>query len=642
MKIAYKVLPVFLLLAVLCNYDALAGTYLLRSPDRKLSVKVVINDSITYSISFNNTEVIKPSVIAMRLDKQVLGYLSDLKKGKASESKEYNELVFVSPDHYSVIFRAYNEGIAYRFVTDLKDSVKVLSERAEFNVKGDAGAVLAETENYTSWELPYVEYSSVASVNEGKRAVTPALFTYKNTGIKVVLAESDVFDYPGMYIKKDKDKIIGNWAAYPTKTVMGSWGNFVSVVKERADFIATTSGKRAYPWRVVIATDDDKRLLTDRLIYKLARPSRIRDISWIKPGKSAWEWWHDAMLPGADIPSGMDNRNTALYNYYVDFAARNKLEYMMIDAGWSNVYNLPAVNPKVDIREVIQHASSKKVGVFLWCVAATLLKDLNANLDFIRDLGAAGIKVDFFDRDDQEAIAWMEKIAEAAAERKLMVDFHGCTKPTGLEKTYPNIVNYEAVRGAECSKWDYTANPRHHMFVSFIRMLAGPIDYTPGSMRNKQKDSFKPVDPGLPSTLGTRCHELAMYVIFDQPLAMLCDSPVEYEKYPDIMNYLSAVPTVFDETKVLSAKFGEYAAIAKRKQNEWFIGAMTNWDPRDLEIDFSFLPAGKEYSAEVYSDGREADRDAEKYDHKKMKVNSTTKMNLHAAPGGGAVIYLHP
>ncbi|RYY34347.1 MAG: glycoside hydrolase family 97 protein, partial [Sphingobacteriaceae bacterium] len=343
-----------------------------------------------------------------------------------------------------------------------------------------------------------------------------------------------------------------------------------------------------------------------------------------------------------DIPSGMGNRNTDLYKYYVDFSAKNNLEYMMIDAGWSNNHDVKKMNKKLDMPALISYAKEKNVGIFLWCVAKPLLDDLNKNLQFIKDLGAKGIKVDFFDRDDQEAINWMEAIAKAAAEKQLMVNFHGCGKPAGLQRKYPNVVNFEAVRGEECSKWDYTANPQHHLTFPFIRMLGGPLDYTPGSMRNATLQTFKPVDPGLPSSLGTRCHEIAMYVLFDQPFAMLSDSPKEYEKYPDIMKFISAVPTAFDETKVLDAKVGEYAVLAKRKDKNWFIGGMTNWNAKTTAIDFSFLPAGKSYQADIYTDGADAETVATSYVVKTITVNNKAKLNINMAKGGGTAIYVHP
>ncbi|TKC58158.1 glycoside hydrolase family 97 protein [Pedobacter hiemivivus] len=614
----------------------------LKSPDEKLLVNVAVNKEIVYSVLFNSKAVLLPSTISLTLDKLILGNESIVKSTKTNHNHEFNELIINFENSFSLVFRAYNEGIAYRFLTDFKGGVKVISEQADFNLPGQPAAILQQTDSYTSWEGSYIKSSSVNAIANGVRATTPALFDYQDASVKVLIAESDVWDYPGMYIQKKEGKFVGEWAKYPAKTEMGSWGNFVSVVKQRENFLARTNGKRAYPWRVLIIADEDKALLNNHLIAKLAQPVLIKDIKWIKPGKAAWEWWHDAMLPGLDIPSGMDNRNTLLYNYYVHFAATHHLEYLMIDAGWSDNYDVTKINPKLDIKEVIKGAKEKNVGIFLWCVASTIMKDLDKSLDFIQSLGAVGIKVDFFDRDDQLAMQWMEQIAKAAAKRKLMVNFHGCTKPSGMEVTYPNIVNYEAVRGAESDKWDYSINPDHHLIIPFIRMLAGPMDYTPGAMRNKTKADFKPIDPGLPSGQGTRCHELAMFVIYNQTFAMLADSPVEYMKYPDIMNYLSRVPTVFDETKPLAGKIGEYAIIAKRKGQEWFVGAMTNWTERSIPMDFRFLPAGKSYTAEIYTDNEDANLNAERYDYKSVKVNSNTKLDLKMASGGGAAIYIHP
>ncbi|UOE50677.1 glycoside hydrolase family 97 protein [Mucilaginibacter sp. SMC90] len=636
-------------------FNVSAQTYTVKSPDNNLKLELKANDSVSYSLTYKNNQLILPSAIGLKLDKTILGTNAKVISAKPSTvnktirplygkaavlTDNYNELAISFAGNYKLLIRAYNEGVAYRFVTDLKDSVKVMSEQAGFNLKGAPGTTIAETDNYTAWELTYNQYKSISEVKEDKHAITPALYSYNN-GVKLIIAEADLFDYPGMYVKKKNGNITGEWAGYPATSKMGSWGDFVSVVTSRENYIAKEPGKKEYPWRVLIATDDDKTLLNNQLIYKLSKPSVLENTAWIKPGKAAWEWWHDAILPGAPIPSGMENRSTQLYNFYTDFAAKNHLEYMMIDAGWSDNYDVKKRLQKTDIRAVIQHANEKHVGIFVWCVASPLLKDLDANLDYLKEIGAVGIKVDFFDRDDQQAIKWLQVIAEGTAKRHLMVDFHGCSKPTGLQRTYPNIINYEAVRGQECSKWDFTTNPVHHTTFPFIRMLGGPLDYTPGSMRNKSKDTFKPIAEGLPSTQGTRCHELAMFVVFDQPLAVFCDSPTEYEKYPDIEAYLSAVPTVFDETKPLDAKVGEYIAIAKKKGSDWYVGAMTNWDARDVNVDFSFLPAGVSYTADLYSDAADADKNAEKYEHKTITVNRSTKLNLKLAPGGGAVVHLH-
>lgn len=624
------------------------------SPDKKNTVRVRLADKIFYSVSYDGVSIIEDSPIGMTLSDRVLGSSPVMRKSSSSRqrgviqlpygqatqlSDEYNELRIDFEGNYSLILRAYNEGVAYRFETAIPGPITVVSEEATFNIKPSMAVNFPESDVFTSWEVPYVSYNSINDIGDNTKAITPVLFT--NDRLSVVVAESDVLDYPGMYLGKSIGTMKGVWAKYPKKTQLGSWGNFVSVVKETEDFIAKTDGSRSFPWRVIISTKDDKSLLTNELIFKLAKPLAI-DASWIKPGKATWEWWHDAIVEDAGIPSGMKNRNTDLYKHYIDFAAANNIEFLMLDAGWSDIFDLAKIQTKNDIHELIRYGKSKGVDLFLWCVATTLMNDLDRYMELMSSWGVAGLKVDFIDRDDQEAITWFEKIASAAAKRKLMINFHGCSKPTGLERAYPNIVNYEAVRGAECSKWDHTANPDHHVTVLFSRMLAGPLDYTPGSMRNKTKETFKPIDPGLPSTQGTRCHELSMYVLFDQPFAMLCDAPAEYRKYPDIMKYLSAVPTAFDETKVLDAKTNQYAIMAKRKNNEWFVGAMTNWTGRKVTIDFSFLPKGKKFTADIYSDGKDANTNASQYEHKSITVDNSTKLNLDLANGGGAAIYIHP
>ncbi|MFN8888292.1 MAG: glycoside hydrolase family 97 catalytic domain-containing protein, partial [Cyclobacteriaceae bacterium] len=564
---------------------ALPDTFEVLSPDKKMEVLISTANQLTYQLRYKDVLIMGTSRIGLQLSDRRLGDLPKVKSFRTSKyqgaiplpygksrklTESYNQLVLQLEGDYELVVRAYNEGMAYRLQTILKDSVVILNEDAEFNLEGAYAVAFPETNVFTSWEVPFKSYSNVNAIAQSTKAITPVLFTSQNTS--VVIAESDLFDYPGMYLKKTTSGFQGTWAPYPKRTELGSWGNFVSVVKETENNIAKTIGTRSFPWRVIIATDDDKSLLSNELVYKLASPLAIQDASWIRPGKATWEWWHDAMVEDAGIPSGMDNRNTALYKHYIDFAAANKLEYLMLDAGWSNIFDLSKIQEKNDIHELIRYGKEKHVDIFLWCVATTLMSDLDRYMAMLSDWGVAGIKVDFFDRDDQEAISWYKKIAASAAKYQLMVNFHGCSKPTGLERAFPNIVNYEAVRGAESNKWDRTVDPDQNMMTLFSRMLAGPLDYTPGSMRNKTRETFKPIDPGLPSTQGTRCHELAMYILFHQPFAMLCDSPAEYRKYPDIMEFLSLVPTVFDETKVVQAKANEVAVIAKRSGNTWYLG----------------------------------------------------------------------
>ncbi|MFV0331165.1 MAG: glycoside hydrolase family 97 protein [Dysgonomonas sp.] len=625
------------------------------SPGSKLRVVIETKDSLSYKVLFKEKEIIKPSVIGLDVEGKILGVNPKIRTinsrsvnetieplyGKfKSLSDNYNETRIDFEGDYSLIIRAYNEGVAYRFITNLGEKIIVNNEIVNVNIAHDPAVIFQETANYTSWELMHIDYNSTSAIADGKRSITPVLFTMPDN-VKVVVAESDVRDYPGMYLEKNRTGFKGDFAQYPDSTALGSWG-FVSVVQRTRDYIAETIGDREFPWRVIIATDDDKELLTNELVYKLATPQVLTDVSWIKPGKAAWEWWHDAMLPGADIPSGMANRNTALYKHYIDFAAENNLEYLMIDAGWSHIFDLSQVNPKVDIKEIINYGKSKNVGVFLWCVAMALTDKADEYLKMMHDWGAVGIKVDFFDRDDQLAMDWYETIARKAAENKLMVNLHGCSKPTGMQRMYPNIVNYEAVRGAECSKWDLTANPKHHVTFPFTRMLGGTLDYTPGAMRNCSPQLFKPLDPGLPFAQGTRCHELAMFVIYDQYLAMLCDSPSEYRKDANVMKFLSEVPVIFDNTVVLDAKVAEYVLTAKQKGDNWYIGGMTDWTARTLTVDFSFLDKGKEYKADIYKDGDDAGLWATHYTFETQSVNSDSKIAIPLAQGGGLAMRIYP
>ncbi len=652
-KAAFTVL--FLLSTI---YSASSESYKLISPDKKLSLSINTGKQLSYQLSYQGAELTKTCTIGLQLangenwgtDNKVLKHKTltannNVKPlfGKFSEIKDsYNEIKLSFDAGYSVYFRLYNEGMAYRFEANrpLGDSIVIKTEKANFILNDDPSVIFPETSNFTAWELSNVLYDSISKIQNGKYSITPVLFDNKKQKLKIVIAESDLHDYPGMYIQKNESGFNGFWAKYPKKIVMGSWGNFVTVVKDREDYIAKTAGNQLFPWRVVIVADDDRKLLTNEMIYLLSKPQQIKNTDWIKPGKATWEWWHCAILENAPFQSGHEHLSTQLYKYYIDFAAENHLEYLLIDAGWSNLFAPTELNPKIDVKELIRYGKGKNVGIWLWTVASTLIHNQHKYLDSISSWGAIGVKIDFFDRDDQLMIHEYENLAKACAERKLMVDFHGCSKPTGLNRAYPNILNYEAVRGEECSKWDTSTNPDYRLQFIFSRMLAGPLDYTPGSMRNCTMKNFKPVDPGLPSDLGTRSQELAMYVVFDNPLVMLSDSPDEYRKYPDILKYLSNVPTTWDDTRVLEAKVGEYAIVAKRKGNTWYVGGMNAWGARTVQTTLSFLNKGTEYEAEVFEDTPESNENANSYSHKTKKVVSNQPYDFKMASGGGFVMVI--
>jgi len=633
--------------------------YKLVSPDKKVELTINNDSVLSYSLVYHGKNVTKSSSLGMALNSgKSWGYgdkvikkanrkensVVKLVTGNFKEIKNtYNELKLTFDVGYSVYFRLYNEGMAYRFEGDSRatDSITVKTEKADFRLLDDPAVIFPETNNFTAWELSNKIYSAVSKIDNGKYGITPVLFDNKKQGLKVVIAESDLNNYPGMYLQKQDAEMKGFWALYPKEIVMGSWGNFVTVVKKRTDYINRTVGNQTFPWRIIIVSDDDRQLLTNNMIFLLAKPQQFKNTDWIKPGKATWEWWHCAILEKAPFENGPKKLSTQLYKYYIDFASENKLEYLLIDAGWSNLFRPNELNPKVDVKEIIRYGKEKKVGVILWTVASTLMKYPHKYLDSISSWDAAGVKIDFFDRDDAQIIPQYEELAKACAERKLLVDFHGCSKPTGLNRAYPNILSFEAVRGLECSKWDTSTNPDYRLQFIFSRMLAGPIDYTPGSMRNSTLKNFKPVDPGLPSSLGTRCQELAEYIVINSSLVMLADSPDEYRKYPDILNYLSEVPASWDDTKVLSAKVGEYAVVAKRKGNKWYVAGMNAWGERKLNVDFSFLGNDKNIDAQIFTDTDKSNDDANQYQNKKLTINTSTPFELYMASGGGFVMIIN-
>lgn len=624
-----------------------AQNYVVSSPDKNLDLKVNTEKQLAYEVFYKGKPIISPSEISMNFSngmitgkqaivtkttpKSVNEILTPVLGKNKTISNNYNELR-LDFKGYSLLLRAYNEGVAYRFITDFKDKqVTVISEEANFNFACNPSVIFPEGDELLwSWERAYDTYSALSNIKAEKFAITPTLFTDPKNKNRIVVAEADLWDYPGMYVQPNTAKgVKGKWAQYPKKE-----SDTVDVYKyhrvlERENFLAKVPGKRDYPWRVVMVTDKDTDLLNNELIYKLARPQEIKDVSYIKPGKSAWEWWHDAILETDKIASGPDKLSLDLYKVYIDFASRNHLEYVTLDAGWKMDY----------AKELCDYARSKNVKVIVWDFINVPVQD-PSQLDKIKAVGAVGIKVDLIERDDQKAMQWIEKFVKECAKRELLVVLHGAPKPTGWQRTYPNIVNYEAVRGEECYKWDETPNPDYHVQFPFIRMLAGPLDFTPGSMRNVHRRDFKEIPHGVPQSMGTRVHEMAMYIVFDQFLAYLSDAPTEYDKYPDTMAFLAEVPTTWDKTQPLMAEVGEYIVTARQKGNDWYIGAMTNSQGREITIDFSFLPDNSNYIAEFYHDNEKTVIDARAYMHDQFLVKRSDKKTVTLSPEGGMVMVL--
>lgn len=631
-----------------------AQDYQLSSPDGTLTIRIKLTDKIYYAVDVAGAQVMWFSPLSMTLeDGTVLGGHPKVKHARRREGNEiiepvwgtrsqitdhYRELVLECEEDYAVVFRAYDEGVAYRFRTSLSGQIRVKAEEVAYRFLEDHSLVAHVVGDFqTSYEKLYTRYP-ISEVVEKEFVSLPLLVDQGS--IKLALTEADVDDYPGMYIMRrgenNRFELQGLFPQYPTQWAPGGWCQFNLKVQSRADYLAETQGTRAFPWRVMIVAQDDKDLADSDLVYKLARPAAI-PTDWIQPGRVAWDWWNDWNLEGVDFETGVNNQT---YEYYVDFAAENDIEYIIMDEGWSDQFDLFLQKPGIDAKAVVDYAASKGVKVLLWCVWHTLDRQMQEALDLFEEWGVAGVKVDFIDRDDQLAINFYERLAAEAAKRKLLVDYHGCSKPTGLHRTYPNVINYEAVRGNEYNKFSKDMTPNHNVDIVFTRMLAGPMDYTPGAMRNSTKGNFF-TNNSNPMSYGTRCHQLGMYVVYYSPLQMLCDAPTAYEKYPDILDFLSKVPVSWDETVVLDAKLGEYVVIARQKGENWYVGALTNWDARTLTVDLSFL-GNRTYQGRLFLDGINAHRKAEDYQVKTRALTARDSLTLELKPGGGAAIELFP
>ena len=490
-----------------------------------------------------------------------------------------------------------------------------------------------------SFEEFYTE-TPVSKFNKDTLAFLPLLVKLDNNK-KAVILEADVQDYPGMFVQLNQQSPFGieaTFAPYTLEEKLGGHSLFNYLATKRADYIARVHGTRTFPWRIIVISTKDKDLLNNDIVQKLSEPCRIENTSWIKPGKVAWDWWNNWNLSHVDFKAGI---NTPTYKYYIDFASANKLEYIILDEGWSDVHDLNKLNSAIDLKELIDYGKQKNVGLILWSTWYALAQDIDGLCKKYSEMGIKGFKVDFIDRNDQKMIASCYEMASGAAKYHLMLDFHGMFPPQGLMHTWPNVINFEAVRGMEYSKWSADERvPRFEVSLPFIRMLAGPMDYTPGAMRNVTRENARPSNSN-PVSQGTRCHQIAMYVVYEAPLQMLADNPTIYMKEQECTDFISKIPTVFNETVALDGKVGEYAAIARKKDDTWYVGAMSNWDARDVIIDLSFLGAGN-FEAEVFKDGVNAGREATDYKREIIKVSSNDKLTVHLSNGGGWAARVYP
>lgn len=630
--------------------------YQVTSPDGRLKVDVQTGDRLTFSLTDGDTPLMRDNAIALTLRGQRPDYhVTKQLSGKKTETLDvpfyrnphftvsYNLLSIYLKSGLQVEFRVFDDGVAYRFATTRHKGRDYLvdSEQADFRFCGSARSWLPYSTNHKkpqamAFQATYSDTTLTAQPADNL-AFLPA--TVEVGGRKVTLMESDLEAYPGMFVKPNGDGLTGWWAQYPKTFDYYPW-RVQKYVTATEDYLARCSGNRAFPWRVLAVSRTDTDMPVNNIVCALASPNRIGDTSWVKPGLVCWDWWNDWGITGVDFEAGI---NMPTYKYYIDFAARFGLPYVILDEGWYNPRSgdMMTTIPEIQLPELVSYAKERGVRLILWTVFNVLDKDLENICRHYAEMGIAGFKVDFLDRDDQEGVEMVYRLADACARHRLMLDLHGIYKPTGIWRTYPHIVNFESVFGMEEAKWtEHEAQdmPRYDVTFPFIRQQTGYTDFTPGGMRNATRKDFQPVYAN-PMTMGTRCHQLAMYIVHDSPLTMLADNPTAYLREPEYTQLLASLPTVFDETTVPLGKLGEYIVVARRKGTTWYIAGQTNWQSRELNLD-GILPEGQ-YTATVYTDGLNAEKVATDYRvERDVEVGGRQDMKVHMASGGGFLMIL--
>ena len=643
---------ILLILFAVAILPGLANNLILTSPDGNISVQVILKEKIYYSVAFKGERVLEASPLSLTLANKVLGVnpkvinINETTKdelistvwGSRKEIRDnYNQLSVDFEGDFSVVFRAYDKGIAYRFETRFKEQqVTVLNEEVAYRFNFGVSAWMLDSKSYeTNFKLMPLDVQTITDFKNRMDKVFLPVIVQATSKVKVAISEAGLYEYPSLFLDRGNDYenfLFGTFEKFTLTTKTGGFSNYSQLADKEANYIAVTHGNREYPWRLLVICDDDRTFADCDLVYQLSKPCALTQTDWIKPGKVSWEWWNDYVVEGQNFRGGV---NTQTYLYHIDFAAKYGLEYILIDWMWTDKYDLTLISPDVDLKKIINYGNSKGVRVILWCPGHTLYQQLDKALDLFASMGAAGVKADFFGREDQTGIQMYEHIAKATASRKLLIDFHGAAKPTGLSRTYPNVINYEAVAGNEYNKLENKCTVNHKVMLPFTRGLQGPMDFTPGGMRNVQTGHN--IRFTLPVVNGSRCNEMALFVLYNEPLKMLCDAPSVYEREPEITQFISKIPTVWDDTKVLEAKFGEYLVEARKKGTTWYVAGMTGEKMKEIVIDFSFLGEGN-FSAQILKDGPNADRVGTDYLFENTIVTKDSKLQVTMIKGGGFVI----
>lgn len=634
---------------------AQSGPVSLQSPDGQVSISIETEGPagpLSYSVTYRGKSLITKSALrlnltgarplgeSVRIVKQTPSQVDEtyrLVTGKASTVRNHYNALLVETEETRGLERrldieahAYDDGVAFRYIVPEQRSLRdfeLADEATEFRISKDATTYALVLPHYhTMYESEYLKLrtSSFANQNGLSRKVLIGLpLLMEVPGVAwMAITEADMRGYAAMYLVNPST----DWGGH----------HFESRLAPGDDPDVTVSGDLPHhsPWRVLLISDQPGKLIESNMITSLNPESEIKDTSWIHAGLSSWDWWS-----GSINKEGKSAFTTETMKYYVDFAATSGFPYMLIDAGWSTPGDITKMNRKVDVPEVVRYAAAKNVKVWIWLLYREADAQMEEAFPLYEKWGVAGLKIDFVERDDQKGIEFYYRAAREAAEHHLLLDFHGATKPTGIDRTYPNVLGYEAVLGMEQSRVGSRDDPEHRVTLPFTRMLVGRMDYTPGGFNNVTRDEFVPYSP-LTAVMGTRAQQLAMYAIYESPFQMVSDTPKAYEDQP-AFEFIKHCPATWDETRVLNGLPGEYITIARRNGTEWFLGSMTNWSPRKLDLSLSFLGPGK-YTAEIYADADDAAQYPKNVAIRKQTVDAQSTLKADLAPGGGYAVRFVP
>lgn len=621
--------------------------YELTSPDRQVKATVSVDEQLTYNLAYGNETLLDNCTLGMEVGEEKLGTNPKVVRASrknvsetitpvvplkyATVDNHYNQLLLKFRGGYSIEFRAFDNGFAYRFISDRKGSLEVRNETFGLHFPGDYLLHMQQPGGFkTSYEEEYRHVESKEWKESDRMALLPLLIDTRKD-CKILFSESDLSDYPGMFLKSRGANSVE--AVFPRVPLeFGEDGDRSQKILKEADYIAQTEGKRNFPWRYFVIAPNDGALIENTMTLQLAEKNVLDDTSWIKPGQASWEWWNGATPYGPDV-NFEAGCNLDTYKYFIDFAAHYGIPYIIMDEGWAMSTRDPYTpNPKVDVHELIRYGKEKNVGIVLWLTWLTVENNFGL-FETFEKWGVKGVKIDFMDRSDQWMVNFYERVAKEAAKHHLLVDFHGSFKPSGLEYKYPNVISYEGVRGMEQMGG---CRPDNSVYLPFIRNAVGPMDYTPGAMLSMQPEVYRSERPNSAS-IGTRAYQMALFVIFESGLQMMADNPTLYYRNDECTRFLTQVPQTWDETIALKAKVGEYVIVAKRKGEKWYIGGMTNnqQKERTFDIALDFLPEGKACKITSFEDGINANRQAMDYRKKEQTLKKGDILHVRMARNGG-------